>query len=410
MKTKVSEMKTHIMTGNTAAAYAAKYARVQVIAAYPITPQTTIVEAIADLIDEGEMEAEYIRVESEHSAMAACIGAAATGARAFTATSSHGLALMHEMLHWASGSRLPIVMANVNRAMGPPWNIWPDHNDSISQRDVGWIQFYVESNQEVFDTILQCHRICENREVLLPAMVNLDGFIISHTSAPVSIPSQEEVDRFIPDYAPNPATQLIMDPDKPATHGNIIMVNSPDDWYYEYRYMIHEAMMNAKTVIREIEEEFHKRFGRSHGALVDEYKCEDANLLLVSMGTIASQAKVAIDELRQEGYKVGALKLRVFRPFPKEDFQRLAKRVEVFAVIDRNISFGMGGAASAEIKTALYNHKKHPLVLENIAGIGGRDVRSSDIKKMVLGAVEAAETGEIGKEINWHGLRVGEMK
>ncbi|MFX1485903.1 MAG: transketolase C-terminal domain-containing protein [Promethearchaeota archaeon] len=403
-------MKTQIMTGNTAAAYAAKYARAQVIAAYPITPQTTIVEAIASLIDEGEMEAEYIRVESEHSAMAACIGAAATGARAFTATSSHGLTLMHEMLHWASGSRLPIVMANVNRAMGPPWNIWPDHNDSISQRDVGWIQFYVENNQEVFDTILQCYRISENQEVLLPSMVNLDGFIISHTSAPLSLPGQEEVDEFIPDYNPNPEKQLVMDTHKPVTHGNIIMVNSPDDWYYEYRYMIHEAMMNAKKVIQEVVEEFHRRFGRSHGGLVEEYKCKDANLILVSMGTIASQAKAAIDELRQEGYKVGALKLRVFRPFPREEFQRLADRVEALAVIDRNISFGMGGAASAEIKAALYNHKKHPLILENIAGIGGRDVTSSDIKKMVLGALEVLETGKTGEDINWHGLRVGEMK
>lgn len=409
MKTKISRTKTQIMTGNTAAAYAAKYARARVIAAYPITPQTTIVEAIASLIDEGSMEAEYIRVESEHSAMAACIGAAATGARAFTATSSHGLALMHEMLHWASGSRLPIVMANVNRAMGPPWNIWPDHNDSISQRDVGWIQFYVESNQEVFDTILQCHRICEDQEVLLPAMVNLDGFIISHTSAPVSLPSQEKVDRFIPDYTPNPDTQLVVDPDKPSTHGNIIMVNSPDDWYYEYRYMIHEAMMNAKKVIREVEEEFRKEFGRSHGGLAQEYKCGDADLILVSMGTLASQAKVAIDELRHEGHEVGALKLRVFRPFPKETFQRLADRTQIFVVIDRNISFGMGGAASAEIKTALYNHKKHPLILENIAGIGGRDVRSSDMKRMVLDALKAAERGEVERDINWYGLRLGEI-
>ena len=247
-------------TANHLAGYAAKAARVKVVAAYPITPQTTVVEKIADFVESGEMDAEYIRVESEHSAMVACISAAATGVRTFTATSAHGLALMHEALHWASGSRLPIVMAVVNRAMGAPWSIWPDLSDSLSQRDTGWIQFYCADNQEVFDTILQAYKLCEDERVFLPAMVCLEGFILSHTYAPAKLPEQAKIDEFLPPYK----CGWMLDVDRPYSHANLV---SPE-WYMEFRYMVQEAMENAKRLIPQVANDYGKRFGREYGGVV----------------------------------------------------------------------------------------------------------------------------------------------
>src|SRR4030042_4593717 len=260
-------------TANHLAGYAAKAARVKVVAAYPRTPQTTVVEKIADFVENGEMEAEYIRVESEHSAMVACIAAAAAGVRTFTATSSHGLALMHEALHWASGSRLPIVMAVVTRAMGAPWSIWPDLSDSLSQRDTGWIQFYCADNQEVFDTIIQAYKLCENEKVFLPAMVCLEGFILSHTYAPVNVPNQAKVDEFLPPYK----CGWMLDVDRPYSHANLV---SPE-WYMEFRYKIQEAMENAKRLIPQVDNDYGKRFGRECGGLVERYRWENADLVLL---------------------------------------------------------------------------------------------------------------------------------
>lgn len=390
-------VQTVIDTANHLAGYAARAARVKVVAAYPITPQTTVVEKIADFVERGEMDAEYIRVESEHSAMVACIGAAATGVRTFTATSAHGLALMHEALHWASGSRLPIVMVVVNRAMGAPWSIWPDFSDSLSQRDTGWIQFYCADNQEVFDSIIQAYKLCENEKVFLPAMVCLEGFILSHTYAPVSVPDQEKIDQFLPEYK----SGWQLDVNKPFSHANLV---SPE-YYMEFRYMIQEAMENAKQLIPRIDKEYSEHFGRGYGGLVEKYMCDDAELVLLTMGTMASDAKLAVDALRNEGHKVGVARVRVYRPYPTEEIAKLGENVQMISTIDRHISFGMEGFLAAETKAALCNLEDKPLVASFIAGLGGRDVTAETIKRMAEKSMKWMRNGKIEKETEWVDLR-----
>jgi len=386
-----------VETGNRVAGLACKAARAQVVAAYPITPQTTVVEQIAELVETGGMDAKYIRVESEHSAMAACIGAAVGGARTFTATSAHGLALMHEMLHWASAARLPIVMAVVNRAMGPPWNIWADFSDSLSQRDTGWIQFYCADNQEIFDTIIQAYKLCEDKRVFMPAMVCFEGFILSHTSMPVRIPDQKEIDDFLPPYNP----PWLLDVDNPLTHGSIVY----PEWYMEFRYFMYEAMENARRLIPEVDREYGKRFGSGHGGHVEKYMCEDADLIILSMGTIGSEAKLAVDDLRKQGQKVGAARVRVFRPFPKDEVLNLAKNAQMLTIIDRQISYGMEGPLHTEVKASLYSKLDSPLTAGFIAGIGGRDVTVHDIEKMVDKSLQYLRSGKVEKEVEWIGLR-----
>jgi len=389
---------TVIDTANHIAGYAAKAARVKVVAAYPITPQTTIVEKIADFVENREMDAEYIRVESEHSAMVACIGAAATGVRAFTATSAHGLALMHEALHWASGSRLPIVMAVVNRAMGAPWSIWPDLSDSLSQRDTGWIQFYCADGQEVFDTIIQAYKLCEDERVFLPAMVCLEGFILSHTYSPAKIPDQEEIDAYLPGYKSGWA----LDIDHPYSHANLV---SPE-YYMEFRYMIQDAMDNAKKLIPQVDREYGRRFGFEYGGLVEEYKCEDADLIMLTMGTMGSDAKLAVDKLRRDGQKVGSARVRVYRPFPVEEILKLAENARMLATIDRHISFGMEGFLASETKASMFNQEERPLVAGFIAGLGGRDVTSETIEKIAKKSLKSMRDGRVEREIEWVDLRV----
>lgn len=386
-----------IDSANHIAGYAAKAARVKVVAAYPITPQTTVVEKVAQFVESGQMDAEYIRVESEHSAMAACIGAAATGVRAFTATSAHGLALMHEALHWASGSRLPIVMVVVNRAMGAPWSIWPDFSDSLSQRDTGWIQFYCADNQEVFDTVLQAYRLCEDERVFLPAMVCLEGFILSHTYMPVKIPEQEKIDEFLPPYKSGWALDLA----NPVSHANLV---SPE-YYMEFRYMIQEAMENAKQLIPEIDKEYGRRFGFEYGGLIDKYECEDAELILLTMGTMGAEAKITVDNLRRHGMKVGSARVRVYRPFPIEEVKKLAKGAQIIATIDRHVSFGMEGFLASEVKATLYNEKDSPLVAGFLAGLGGRDVTFKTIEGIAEKALKWAKLGRVEKETEWVDLK-----
>lgn len=390
-------VQTVIDTANHFASYAARAARVKVVAAYPITPQTTIVEKIADFVENKEMDAEYIRVESEHSAMVACIGAAATGVRTFTATSAHGLALMHEALHWASGSRLPIVMAVVNRAMGAPWSIWPDLSDSLSQRDTGWIQFYCADNQEVFDTIIQAYKLCEDERVFLPAMVCLEGFILSHTYSPANIPDQGRIDAYLPAYK----SGWILDVDHPYSHANLV---SPE-WYMEFRYMIQEAMENAKELIPKIDKEYGKIFGTEYGGLVEKYKCADADLIMLSMGTIGSDAKLAVDKLRKEGQRVGSARIRVYRPFPTEEIAKLAENAAMLATIDRHISFGMEGFLASETKASLFNEKDHPPVAGFIAGLGGRDVTAETIANIAQKSLKYMKEGKVEKETEWVDLR-----
>jgi 2-oxoisovalerate ferredoxin oxidoreductase alpha subunit len=375
-----------VANGNYAAAYAVKLAKVKVVAAYPITPQTAVVEKIAEFIANGEMNAEYINVESEHSAMSACIGASAAGVRTFTATSSQGLLYMHEMLHWASGSRLPVVMAQVNRAVAPPWSIWTDHNDSISQRDTGWIQFYCENNQDILDTLIQAYKIAEDPRVLLPAMVCYDGFELSHTAMPLELPDQRDVDGFLGPYK---VEHALIDLEKPSTHGNLV---SPE-LYMEFRLLIQKAMENAKLVINETASDFSRRFGRDYESQIQCYKCRDAEVAIVSMGAIASEAKEAVDRLRKEKLPVGAIKLRVFRPFPAEVFHELGKRFRAFVVIDRDISFGMEGALFTELKSALYHLEEKPIVLGFIAGLGGRDIRIRDLTRAARKALDALRKG-----------------
>jgi len=378
-----------IDTGNYIAAKAAVMARPAVVPAYPITPQTTLVEGIANYVKTGEFKGEYICVESEHSAMCACIGASAAGVRTFTGTSSHGLLLMHEMLHWAALARLPIVMCNINRTVGPGWNIWPDENDSISQRDTGWIQFYCSSNQEIFDTVIQAFKLAENEKVLLPVMINYNAFILSHTSMPVEIPKQKEIDDFLSKYKP----RWKLDVDNPITFGNIIL---PAD-YEKIRKDMQNSSENAKKLILEIAKEWKKIFGRYHGDLIEKYRCDGAEYILLAMGAIGAESKVAIDNLRKEGLKVGLARVRTFRPFPKEEILKLGKQADLI-VIDRNISVGSEGALFSEVKAALYD-KSDAKVYGFIAGLGGKDVPYMDIEKICRKSINGK-----AKDCEWYNL------
>jgi pyruvate/2-oxoacid:ferredoxin oxidoreductase alpha subunit len=361
-----------VISGNEAVAYGAMLSRVQIIAAYPISPQTTIVEALSDFCGRGKLKADFVKVESEHSAMACCIGAASAGARAFTATSAQGLALMHEVLHWAAGSRLPIVMANVNRAMSAPWTMWCDQGDSLSQRDTGWLQFYCEDNQEVLDSLIMAYRISE--KVLLPSMVCLDGFILSHTYEQVEIPEPEDVDRYLPSYVP----RYKLDIDDPHSFNGAYL----PDVYMEQRVKMQQAMEQAKTEALAADEEFGRAFGRRYG-LLEEYGAEDAEVLLVTSGTITGTARVVVDDYRKRGEKVGLLKMKMFRPFPTEEVRRVLQRVRKVAVVDRNISIGSTGIFAQEIRSALHQHGEGTSVFGFIAGLGGRDVTPGVLQEIV---------------------------
>jgi pyruvate/2-oxoacid:ferredoxin oxidoreductase alpha subunit len=321
--------------------------------------------------------------------MAALVGAASTGARAFTATSAHGLALMHEMLHWSAGARLPIVMANVNRSMGAPWSIWTDQNDSLSQRDTGWLQIYCESNQEVLDTVIQAYKIAE--KVLLPVMLVLDAFVLSHTAEAVHIPDQDQVDRYLPKFNP----EIKLDLKNPNALSGLCMPAH----YMEFRLKMQQAMDRAldETVIAD--QEFQEAFGRSYG-LVDPYRADDAELILVTSSTATSTARVVIDELREQGQRVGLLKIRLFRPFPAEDVRRVLSRTQKVAVIDRNIGFGSGGIFAQEVRAALYNHSSVP-VFGFIAGLGGRDITPSLIKKVI----NHTQNQDEPKDMIWIGVK-----
>ena len=379
-----------VMEGSHAVSYGVMLCKVQVICAYPITPQTHIVERLSELCASGDLQAKFIKVESEHSAMAACIGAASAGVRTFTATSSQGLALMHELLHWASGARLPVVMANVNRSLAPPWNIWCDQTDSLSQRDTGWLQFYCESSQEVVDTVIQAYKISER--VSLPSMVILDAFYLSHTFEPVNLPDQERVDRFLPPFEP----RFRIDPRDPKSFSGI----TGPDFYAEFRYQTQQAMEEAKEMILKADEEYEAIFGRRYG-LVERYRMEDAELALVTSGTASSTSRDVVDRYRDGGKAIGMLKIRTFRPFPAEEIRKALKGVPKIAVIDRNISFGMGGIFAEELKSALCNESERPVVFSYVAGLGGRDLTLESISGMID---DALEHDRPKKEILWPDL------
>lgn len=380
--------------GDEAAAIAAKLARVKVISAYPITPQTIIVERLSEFVANGELDAEYIKVESEHSALSACVGAAAAGARTFTATSSQGLMLMSEILFVASGMRLPIVMANANRALSAPLNIWCDWGDSMAVRDCGWVQLYCENNQEVLDLTLQAFLVAES--LSLPVMVCFDGFILSHTTEPVDVPEQREVDEFLPPYKP----RYVLDPKKPVTMGPV----GVPEYYEEFKCMQQEAMRAAKEKLVKVGNEFGKKFGRRY-RLIERYHSDDADVILLTMGSLSSSAKELIDRYRARGEKVGLVKVRSFRPFPVRELIDALGHAKAVAILEKDVSLGSAGALFIDTAAAFINVEKAPLMLDFICGLGGRDVETLQIKEAIRAAARAAELGEVKKAVRWLGLR-----
>jgi len=406
----VQEKETIVIKGNVSAAYAAKSARVQVISAYPITPQTTVIEKLSEFADNGLMPGtQYIKVESEHSVMASVIAASKAGTRTFTATAGQGLFYMFEMLHWASGSRLPIITAIASRGAAPPWNIWADFTDVISCRDTGWMTSFCATHQEIYDEILMSYKICEDYDVLLPKFVAYGGFILSHTSKPVIIEDQDLVDSFLPPLPDEKGWPHIwFDPERPQMFGNLIM---PSGFYYEFRMKIHDAMVRAKEKIKSVAKDFEKTFGRSYGnGLVQEYKMDGANVGMVIYGDLALQMEQAVDDLREEGYKVGMVKLRHLRPFPVEDIIEIAKKVPLLGVVDRATAFGSptGGPVSCEVKTALHGVKDTAKILPMINGLGGREVTLEQQKDQLKMLIKLNETGELPKDMLygtfWDGL------
>ena len=367
-----------VIMGNHAASHAVRLARAQVISAYPITPQTQIVEELSEMCAKGELDAVFLKVESEHSAMAAIIGASSAGVRAFTATSSQGLALMHELLHWASGARLPLVMVNVNRALGAGWNIWSDQTDSLSQRDTGWCQLYVEDNQEVIDSVLQAYRVAE--QVRLPVMVCYDAFILSHTYEPVDIPAPAEVDAYLPPFRPD----IQLDTHAPRAFNALV---TPEH-YMDMRARAQKAMDRAIGVFREADDEFHARFGRRYG-IIEAVDVDDADLVLVTSASPTSPARLVVRKLRAEGHRVGLLKVRMFRPFPVDAIRAALRGKKKAVVLDRNLSLGKGGIFADEIRAAISGTPGAPQVHGYVVGLGGRDITPALIERAVRRAMES---------------------
>ena len=364
------------MEASFAIAEAVKLVDTDVVAAYPITPQTHIVESLAEIVANGELDAEFICVESEHSAMSACVGSSAVGARTFTATAGQGLELMHEVLYVAASSRLPIVMAVANRALSGPLNVWGDHSDVMATRDCGWIQYFTENAQEAFDLTLCAFKIAEDPQVLFPVMVNLDGFFVSHVVEPLYLLEKEELEGFIPPLKyPFP-----LDPKRPVTMGGF----APPVLYSEAKKAQEEALRSTKEVILRVWKEFGERFGRSYNP-IETYRTEDADTLLLGIGSYTETATVAIDELREKGEKVGLVRLRLWRPFPFAELRAAVKSAKYLIVFDRCLSLGgPGGPLCSEIKSALYTEKKKPKIFNFVGGMGGRDVTPQQFADMIL--------------------------
>ena len=352
-----------LLTGNHAVAWSARLARPKVVPVYPITPQTPVLELLTEFHAAGEFDAEILTPESEHSVMAACIPASLAGVRVFTATASQGLMLMHELLHYASGARAPIVMANVNRTIASPWAFWPDQTDSLAQRDTGWIQLYAESAQEALDSVIQAFRVAER--VLLPVMVNLDAFYVSHSLEPVRVPSQALVDAYLPPYAP----EHFLDPQRGESWGNVVS----QDMYYRHRRDIGAAMDCVPAAVADADREWQDRTGRGWG-VIERYRCEDADLVIVTMGSMCGTAREAVDRLRDAGQAVGLLKVRLFRPLPADALREALCGVRDVLVLDRNFSPGVGGVLHQELRAALYGIKGAPGVHGYLAGVGGVNV------------------------------------
>ncbi len=385
------------LNGDEAAAYAVKQCKPDVIAAYPITPQTIIVERLSDFVADGELDAEFISAESEHSALSACIGASAMGARTYTATASQGLALMYEMLFVASSFRLPIVMSVANRALNSPLNIWNDMSDTMGARDCGWIQIYNENAQEVYDFTIQSFRIAEDHRVLLPVMVCHDGFVVSHSTEGVETLSDSEVDSFLPPRTP----VYPLDVENPVTIG---CVGVPE-YYPEIKYQQEVATKKSIQTIKEIINEFNESFGRNYD-IIEKYQMDGAEVALLTIGSASGTAKDAVDEMRAEGKPVGLLKLRLFRPLPVEDLRKALSGLKAVGVIDRHISFGsMGGALNMEVRAALYEMRERPHVMGFPAGLGGRDIRVEHFIKITEELLRIAERDVLEEDYRVVGCR-----
>jgi len=361
-----------LLTGNHAVAWAARLARPKVVPVYPITPQTPVLEKIIEFQANGEFDAELLTPESEHSVMAACIPASLAGVRVFTATASQGLLLMHELLHYASGARAPIVMANVNRTLASPWAFWPDETDSLAQRDTGWIQYYVETAQEALDTVLQAFRVAER--VLLPAMVNLDAFYVSHALEPVSVPAQAIVDGFLPPFAPPHR----LDTEKVESWGNLVT----QEMFYRHRQAIGDAMTLVPDAASDADREWRALTGREYG-VIERYRCNDARIVVVAMGSMCGTVRDAVDAMREAGKAVGLLKVRLFRPLPVEALRNALAGVSDVLVLDRNYSPGHGGVLHQELRAALYGMSDAPRIHGYLAGVGGVNVSPEKIGEFV---------------------------
>lgn len=379
------EERRMLLKGNHAVSYGVMRCRPEVIAMYPITPQTPIVEKIADLALSGEIDAEIMTCESEHSAMSACITASLTGVRVFTATASQGLFLMHEMLHYASGARTPIVMPIVNRTLGSPWGFWPDQTDSLAQRDTGWIQFYTESGQESLDTVIQAYKVAENPEVMLPAMVCHEAFYVSHALEPIIVPSQADVDAYLPPFRP----EHRLDVDRKESWGNVIN----QEMFYRHRKDMDASMKRVPEIARQADAEFAERFGRGYGIL-EKYRCEDAEMYIVAFGAMCGTIREAVDQMRDKGLAVGLLKIRLFRPFPIQAVREAVAGVPRLVVMERNYSPGVGGVLHQELKAALYGMEGAPLVHGYLAGVGGVNVSVDRIEELARKALAEAPVAE----------------
>ncbi|MCU0597753.1 MAG: pyruvate ferredoxin oxidoreductase [Desulfobacterales bacterium] len=394
-----------IESGNVAAAYGVNLARAQVIAAYPITPQTPLTEKLSELVDAGEMNAQYIPVESEHSALSVCIAASSAGSRAFTATSANGLLYMNEQLHWAAGARLPIVMCVVNRGIGAPWTVWNDHQDAISQRDTGWMQLYACDHQQIIDTVIQAYYLAET--VSIPVMVCYDGYILSHTYMPFEIPDAKTVDMFLPPFTPayalepsNPANlNTVTLPDiRPDVRGNMAPA------YMEIRHNLHMDMREAIDVVADIDKKFKKTFKRGGNPYIEPYRCDDADFVAICLGSLSYQLRDVIDLLRDEGLPVGVMGLRLFRPFPDQAIAGALSGRKCVIVFEKALSYGNQGALYADIKSALYPCKSRPIVHNYILGLGGREIKTAQLIEALRKSCKKPK--EIGDTPVWIGLKL----
>lgn len=385
------------LTGDEAVAYAAKQCDVDVVAAYPITPQTIMVEKFSEYVANGEVQTEFVCVESEHSAMSACLGASLTGARVFTATASQGLALMHEIMYIASSLRCPIVMGVANRALSAPINIHGDHSDMMGSRDCGWVQIYVENAQEAYDTVIQSFKIAEDPAVLLPVTVNLDGFIISHNMEGVEVLEDKAIKGFLPQRR----ADLKIDTDKAITIGPLCLT----DYYFEFKRQQEEIMKKVPEKVKKVGKEFANFTGRSYD-LIHTYGIEDAEAAIVCLGSTAGTARVTAEKMRKEGKKVGVIKIRLYRPFPTKELQKAVEHLKAITVLDRACSSGApAGALCSDVKTALYDSAHKPKVSNVIYGLGGRDITMTDIKKIFEDTLLTAETGVVKEPVAFVGVR-----